>query len=516
MQTAQPPAPELVITPDDIDKSASTAIYVQLRDVITCRIRSGVLPGGTRLPTVRALSKLLDVNNMTVARAFKELGKLGLIQGRGPRGTFICSNQPAALPEIDTATSTEKRDLPRDLSELYDAQRDDTFARMLRASSRPGVVALTQAYPDVGAFDAAGYESAVKSVLSERPDHLYAYVPPDGLPSLRAALLRHVCGPRGLSALEADEIVVTSGGQQSLALAAMTLLQPGDTVVVEQPTYFGALDLFRALNVRVVSVPMEADGPDMAVMERVVREAEPRLIFVIPTFHNPTGITTSLDKRKAILEVSRTHGVAILEDDCSSEMRFSGSAIPSIKALSGPGDQVFYFASMGKVFVPGIRLGFLAPPRSSLAAVVRQKTLADLHTSPLLQASFEKFLNSGAAAASLEKTRRIYAEVLDRLSPRLERLRAVGTTCLVPDGGLNLWLTLPSDIDPIDLFYDCLQGNVSILLGRHFCVEDNGRQAIRLSFGLSNVEAVLAAVDVLEKAINSQRARLSPQFPVLV
>lgn len=325
-----------------LDKASEVPMYAQVRDTLLTAISNGQIAVGTRLPPVRKLASSLDVNLMTVARAYKEMTEQGVIAGRGALGTFVTGQ--AKPPEEALPVKAGR--------ESYSVRDDDTFARMLQFSGRPGVIPFTRAYPDASTVDVASFEANLMQVISSHPEHAYSYIQPDGLYGLKVAFSTLMKTQRNLL-LDPESILVSSGGQQALSLVAQSVLKAGDTVIVERPTYFGALDLFRTLGVKVLGVRMEKDGMDIEELEHVVSTSKPKLLFLIPTFHNPTGITTSLEKRRAILEISRRYGVAILEDDCCSELRYVGSSLPSIKALSEPLDEIYYFSSMGKAWKIG-------------------------------------------------------------------------------------------------------------------------------------------------------------------
>jgi 2-aminoadipate transaminase len=273
---------EAIMAASRLDKASETPLYAQLRDMLLSEIAQGRLSGGERLPPVRRLAELAGVNVMTVARAYKALTEAGAIAGRGALGTFVLPPPAAPTPAAPP---------PQDLSFAradYTGRDIDTFRRMVQAGDAPGVIPLTRAYPDASVIDTSGFEALLKEAIDSRPDYAYAYISPAGLPALRAAIARTMMASRGLS-LGPDDIVVTSGGQQALNLVAQLLLSRGDVVVLERPTYFGALDLFRNLGVRTVGIDMLADGPDIAALEEAIKTHAPKLLFLMPNFQNPTG-----------------------------------------------------------------------------------------------------------------------------------------------------------------------------------------------------------------------------------
>lgn len=494
-----------ILTLIKLDKKSDLALYAQLKDAILTAIRAETLPVGTRLPPVRRLAEFFDLNTMTAARAYKELAEIGAVVGKGALGTFVADF--ASLPIAGDAQGSR---------EEYSTWDADTFGRMLQFSDRPGVIPFTRAYPDHHVIDTLPFEESLTRALAHRRDEVFSYVSPDGSEELRDGLGSLMLQERGVS-LSADNMIITSGGQQAISLVTQTLLQRGDTVIVERPTYFGALDLFSTMGVQPLGVRLESDGPDLNEFEYLVKTQNPKLIFLIPTFHNPTGVTTSLSKRRAILQIARRHGIPILEDDCCAEMRYSGNAIPSLRSLAEPGDEIYYFSSLGKVYVPGLRLGLLDVPHLKHNDVVKRKSISDLHTSSILQGAMVEYLKTPKVVASnLKKLRETYGSLLDRLTKEMKRILPPDCSFEKPEGGLNIWLTLPEGIDSIEFFYAALQRNVSVLVGLHFYPDKPDTRTVRLSLGFSAEETALSAARGLSDAISDLTRRSFQRYPVLV
>lgn len=504
------------ITTWHLDKGSDTPLYLQVRDLILKSIREGDLVEGGRLPPIRRLAEANDLNVMTVARAYKELTALGVIAGRGALGTFVSRAPTKNHDEIQVSAATALDQDGPTASVDGVMQRDgSTFLRMLQASELPGVVPLTRAYPDASAIDIAAFNNCLRETLEAEGDGVYAYAPPDGLHGFKGDLIDFMREHRGLQ-LDSEDIVVTNGAQQALSIIAQCLLQPGDSVVLERPTYFGAIDLFRSLGLRLIGVGLESDGPNLQELEDAVRRNNPKALFLIPTFQNPTGIMTSLEKRKALLDISRRYGVPIIEDDCCSELRFRGKRVPSIKSLSEDGDLVYYICGMGKAYIPGMRLGFAACPPGHLDEIVKRKSVADLHTLPLMQSAFGRYLKTEACVANIKSVCRKYGEALDAVHHELEASMPDGCVFSKPEGGLNIWVRLPDGVDATELFFSGLQKNVSILVGSHLYPDLPDSRTFRLSFGYPDKERVAAGVRALGKAAGSLLRRSTGRFPVLV
>ncbi|MBA4221427.1 MAG: hypothetical protein C0458_11905 [Methylobacterium sp.] len=489
-----------------LDKAADVALYAQVRDFIATEIIEGRLSEGERLPPVRALAEAANVNVMTIARAYRELSDRGLIAGRGALGTFV--QGPAEEPPAPAPAAPSPRDtLPN--------EDGDTFRRMLKVGDLPDIVPLTRAYPDASLIDTGAFEQKIGQILKAKPEYAYSYIAPDGLPNLKAAFARFLERHRQLHC-DVDDMIVTSGGQQGISITIQSLVSRGDTVIVENPTYFGLLDLLRNMGANAIGIDMQQDGMAIEQLSEVVRSSNAKAIFTMPTYQNPTGITTSLEKRRAILGIGRRHGIPIIEDDCFSELRFEGDFIPSIKSLSEPEDLVYYIVSMGKTLIPGMRLGFVLAPPARMEQVTAWKSVSDLHTAPLLQDAFAAYLDSAEAEANLSRIRKAYKPVLDTVIQGLAENLPAGSTFTRPHGGLNLWVKLPAAIDPVDFFYACLRRNVGILTGVHLTPEKADNTGFRLSYGLSDRDALGKAVRQVCRAAADLSKRSSSRFPVIV
>lgn len=479
-----------------IDRNNDRPIFSQVYDGLRASIASGAIGVGTRLPSVRALAQELGVNSMTVAKAYRELANAGMVAGRGALGTFVTASQSNGDNVVRSGEAAGAEPSRPVLTAVIDHDYADTFRRMLDITTLPGVISMTQAYPDGVAIDTGPFEDAIRGVLNEKPDALYSYSAPDGLYGLRQAFAGMMAGV-GCSGARADELVVTNGGQQALNLVIRSLVNAGDTVIAERPSFFGAIDLFRSMGAKMVGVDMQSDGPDVEQLEKAVQLHRPKLIFLMPTFHNPTGTTTSLEKRQRILEISRRYGVAILEDDHCPEIRFGGDPIPPLKALGERDDQIFYVRGMGKAYIPGIRLGFVAAPPAHIDALVTQKAMADLHTSPLVQESFTRYLGVPAASANLERLAQRYATIQSTVMSLLERQLPDDCTFSRPLGGFNIWIDLPEGTDSVDFCWTAARHGAGVLMGTPLYPDHPNRSTIRLSYGISDLDVLSTGVERL-------------------
>jgi 2-aminoadipate transaminase len=269
----------------------------------------------------------------------------------------------------------------------------------------------------------------------------------------------------------------------------------GSPVIVERPSYYGVINVLRGVGARILEVPLESDGMDIETLEAHLTRHRPRLIYTNPTFQNPTGVTTSLEKRRSILALARKHGVAILEDDHNSELRFSGTPVPSIRSLSEPGDNVFYVRGFGKVFLPGTRLGYVVAPTHARRPLLALKAHSDLHTTGIMQEAMARFLARRNYPKFLERMKRVYSATQRKLISSLSVGMPPGTLIGNPEGGLSLWVTLPEGTEVSELYYRAVRRGVAFVAGEVFYASHVNPRTLRVSFGL-------LGDDVLEEGVS--------------
>ncbi len=438
-------------------------VFVQIRDHVRDLIASGALVAGMRLPPVRALAQQLGVNQITVAKAYRELVDAGFVEGRRGGGSFVRAQAPAQAPEVSAGPLLAER--------LFELAR------------APGVIAFTSNYPAIDDDVAAHFRECIRFAASEKLDSCFRYDPPHGRPELRRQIhlfLLHQsinAGP--------DNIIVTSGAQQAIELSVRALVSPGAPVVVERPAYYGAINALRGMRPRIIEVPVEQDGLDPDVLRTLLKREQVRFIYTNPTFQNPTGVTMSEEKRRALLALAREFNVVIFEDDHSPELRFSGKAVPAIRSLADENDPVLYARGFGKVFLPGSRLGFLVVPDALRTKLLMAKAHADLHTNSFIQEAAARYLATGDLAQVAERLRDKFGRRQRLLYNGLMAGMPAGTTVSRPDGGLSLWLRLPQGADVSELYFRAVRRGVAFVAGDVFHATPSDSRSLRVSFGLN-------------------------------
>lgn len=452
----------------EVLRGTSIPVYQQLVDGILRAIEEGRLRAGDALPSIRTVAAELAVNQMTVSKAYKSLSAQGVVRGQSGGGTRVLER-----------TSTDQG-----MAQAWQpAEAFDRFpARMAELAAAPGVIAFTDAYPRFSPDDVDAFRECLDRTLTTYGASTFAYGPPAGKYELRE-LLAGIVG-RGGVAVHADDLVLTSGAQQALDLSARLLLGPGDSVIVESPCYFGALDVFRSLGARIVELPISSEGISPVDFAEACAKFSPKAFYTIPTVHNPTGVTTSELCRRKLLAVARKFGCAVIEDDYCPEFSFSREHIPTYLSLAQGSIPVFYLRSLGKIYLPGIRLGFLIPPEPQLAQALQLKRSSDMHGPLLLQNAAELFLRDRVSKTRATHELESMQQRALLLHDELSRWLPTGCGTQMVSGGLSFWVSLPKSVKNEDLYFSAIRHSVAFSLGSAFVDASAGSSTgLRLSFG---------------------------------
>jgi 2-aminoadipate transaminase len=349
------------------------------------------------------------------------------------------------------------------------------------AGPPPGALSMSGGFPNPSTFPTEDLDEIVARLLRDEPGIALQYAASEGIPSVRSYLIDRQEQLQGRRPAQ-EELTVTSGGMECIALLCQALLEPGDLVAVEAPTYLGALMGFAQAEAEVLGVEMDDGGLMVeAFEERLQSGARPKLLYVIPEYQNPSGWTLALDRREALIELCRRFGVLIVEDVAYREMAFDTDTIlPSLWSL-GP-DIVLQAGTFSKIFCPGVRLGWAAGPPAVVEQVAAAKQLTDQCSGALGQRMVEEYGRAGHFDRRLPEARALYASHWRALSAALERELGDVCTWSEPTGGFFSWLTLPEGIDSVALRPAAVEAGVTYVPGPPFYADDDGSGELRLSF----------------------------------
>ncbi len=349
---------------------------------------------------------------------------------------------------------------------------------ILALTERAGVISFAGGLPAPELFDGPGTRAAFAAALAEPAiGRTLQYSTTEGDPALRAAVAARL-GVRGLPT-HADELLITSGSQQALTLIATVLLEPGDTVLVEEPSYLAALQAFQLAGATIVPVPCDDDGIDPEAAADLAAQHGARLLYTIPTFQNPTGRTLPLERREALVALARRGGFWLLEDDPYGELRYRGEPLPPLAALD---DRVLSLSTLSKIAAPGLRIGWVRAPAPLRRPLTIAKQAADLHSSTVDQAAAAHWLEHVDLDVRVGELRRAYGPRRDALIAGLADALPPGSTHNHPDGGMFVWARLPDGWDAGALLDRALAHDVAFVPGYPFFAGAPDTAALRLSF----------------------------------
>ena len=378
------------------------------------------------------------------------------------------------------------------ISDRMASMRPSMVREILKATSDPSVIPFAAGNPAPNAFPVEAVARIAQEILTQRPIDALQYSITEGYPPLREALKKLMAEHYGIPVPETDDLIVISGAQQGADLATKALCNEGDTVLCEDPSFIGNLNCFRSYHVNLAGVPMEEDGLDVAKLEEaILREPNVRMLYIIPNFQNPTGKTTTLEKRREIYRVCVKHNVMILEDNPYGDLRFAGEPIPSIKSFDTE-DAVIYVGSFSKILAPGLRVGWTVAPKPVLAKMTVGKQCADVHTNILAQMICERWLATEDLEAHIARLCAIYRDKARLMLDCIDREFSPNVTHTVPEGGLFLWCTLPEGADMMDFCNRAVAEKVAVVPGIAFLAnEEAPSRSVRLNFSTPTDEGIV-------------------------
>jgi len=464
-----------------LDRSAPGTLKDKLKDALLNQIRSGALRSGERLPPTRILADQLGLNRGTVSSAYDDLVAEGVLNAHVGRGTYV-----EGLPVDGNLRQGPFRwsDHFTDL-ELVPRERE-LLAQATRAAG-PDTVSFAGLVPDETLYPVRALGKALSEVLDEYGAPLLAYGPPGGHDAFLDFLRGYLAEERGVVQGE-QELLVVNGSQQAVDLLARAFLRAGDTVLVEEPSYFGALEIFRGYGTRLVGIPVDEHGLTVNGLEAVLAREHPKLMYVMPTFQNPTGSTLPASRREELVRLSSRYQIPLIEDDFDGELYYDEVPPRPLKSLPGS-EGVIYIGTPSKMLFPGLRIGWVAAAEPVIRRLSRIKQVTDLSGSPLLQAALARFANDGELKKHMPVVRKAYGRRMRRLLASLEEHMPQGVTWTHPKGGLSILVSLPAGLDSSELLPEAIAKGVMYTPGRLFFTRD-GANHMRLSIGRTNEQSV--------------------------
>jgi GntR family transcriptional regulator/MocR family aminotransferase len=487
-----------------LDRQSHIPLYQQIKSHFRQSILSGSLAPDTRLPASRQLARDLGVNRITVETAYSELEADGLIYSRVGSGTYVLESISLPTRPIDGLEAT----WPLWQQNVHVGIAHPGVAEssgLLKADQNPELISFAGGTSAPHLFPADDFRKVLQSVMRRDGMVALGYGESNGYAPLRATIA-HVLASQGLHA-QPDNVLITAGSQQALSLVSQLLLKPGDTILVESPTYGGALELFRAMGFSVVGIPMDKQGMQVEKLEKLLQQHHPKLIYTIPNFHNPTGTCLSSSRRRDLLILADRYNVPILEDDFVGDLRYDGRAQPSLKALD-PGGRVIYANTFSKMLMPGLRVGFLLIEGPIYKRLVDFKRVNDLATSSLIQRALEAYVTVGRYQAHLRRSCQIFRKRRDAMIAAVHHYLPANVLFDTPQGGLFLWVRLPNKMCADDLLPLARIGGVDFVPGSRFFPDTNqGQDWVRLNFVLHSPDEIEEGIKRLGTVIEQLKVK---------
>ena len=453
-----------------LEREGEVPLYRQLIQQIRAQIDSGDLPAGARLPASRSLARQLNLSRISVVNAYSELRAAGYLSAHAGRGTFVARNRK----------TSESAQLRRPAPGTR--QRASSIRQMMRLARRPGVIDFSGGAPPSEFFPVRYLQDAINQVIERDGADALAYEAPEGYGPLRGAVRDYV---RAIGIdCRVEDVLITGGAQQAIDLVLQSLMRAGETLVTADPTYLGIIDIAEARRVRIHGVPIDEDGIRIDALEHALNHLRPRLIYVMPSYQNPTGHLMPLHRRRQLVRLAARHRIPILEDEVYREFRYDGDELPPLKALDESG-VVIHTNAFTKVLLPGIRIGYLVAAGPYQERLARVKQAADISTPGLNQRAIHLLLERGVLAKQLERNR---IELRRRRVAALaaaQRYLPAGSRWTAPGGGLFLWVELPTaGPSAAETFIAGIGRDVAFAIGGLFYTGEGGGQAMRLNFGI--------------------------------
>ncbi|KXG76529.1 2-aminoadipate transaminase [Fervidicola ferrireducens] len=458
-----------------LDRGSDKPLYIQLYEGIVRLIEEKKLSPGEKLPTIRKLSSLLKVNTVTVVNAYRLLEREGYVVSRVGSGTYVRS----AVKSINEGEMRE--DISEERSSVHQVPYD-----------------FAGAFIPPEYFPVEDFKRAINKVLDRDGGYAFSYSESQGYLPFRHSLGKYLAKEYAIE-VPVHLIHVVSGAQQGIDIISKALLDFGDVVFVESPTYPGAIDAFKSRGARIVEIPLTQDGPDMDELVARLRLKPPKIFYTMPNFQNPTGYSYSEQKKKELLALSRKYDFLIIEDDHMNDLYYEERPLP-LKNLDAEG-RVFYIKGFSKLFMPGLRLGFIVAPEPFSKKLQEVKYFSDITSSELAQRALDVMLKDGSFYDHADKMREIFRERWNIALKAMKKHFPAGVYWSKPSGGLFFWITLPDGCYSMNLYGKAIKNGILITPGDFFYPDRRPTTSFRLSIAQIPSEKLEEGIKLLAGCI---------------
>lgn len=482
-------------------KDSKTPLYIQLSKIIEDMILGEELKENDKLPPIRKFAEALNVNNVTIINAYKNLEKNNLVEPVKGSGYYVRTMRL----KLYNKEKEDKVDFNININ-----VDEDVESKIVNLTSNGQItisestINFASATPDPSIFPVDSFKNSINEVLERDKGNAFGYQESNGYEPLRKTLRQYLLQKNNIKTNFTD-IQIVSGAQQGIDIIGKALLNFNDCIITENPTYTGAIDVFRSRGAEIIGVNIMKDGIDCDDLERKIKLHKPKLLYIMSNFQNPTTITYSEEKLKKIIYLSKKYNFFIIEDDSLSGLGFKEDLKYTTLKSMDEYERVIYVKSFSKLIMPGLRMGFIISPKSIIDDITRAKYTTDISSSGLIQRTLQIYFEKGCWEENLEYMKKIYEERYKCMLKELNKLKVYGVTFEEPFGGLNFWVTLPTNIDAYKLYLDCAKRDVVFLPSQVFSINDDNQRmnnCIRLSYAGSSIENIRRGMSIIGESIN--------------
>ncbi|RYY53462.1 MAG: PLP-dependent aminotransferase family protein [Chitinophagaceae bacterium] len=489
---------ELIESLISVDKKLPVPVYLQVANEVVCAIRKGYLKPGVALPGSRALASSLQVHRKTVVAAYAELDAQNWVEVLPRKGIFVAKNLPSIAPRALASTLHPVRFAAQTMYEVDDSR---VICRDMFVAPPAGHMVFDNGSPDSRLAPLELMIREYRRLAAQKSGARFmSYGPEQGSANLRTELAKFFSETRGLH-VSADHILITKGVQMALYLVAQVLLNKGDTVIVGDPGYAMANEVFEQAGAKIATVPVDEWGINLDAVEALCRKQEIRMLFVIPHHHQPTTVTLCAERRMRLLELARTYKFAIVEDDYDYDFHYSSSPILPLASADDHGC-VIYVGSFCKTIAAGLRIGFIIAPLNLVAQATRLRRLIDRQGEQLLEEAMANLLRNGDIGRHLKKANKLYHERRDVLCRLLQERLGDEVEFDIPDGGFAIWMAYKNGVDRQRVAREAALMGLTIGSGcEHYHDPAVQHNHVRLGFASMDTRELEKAVGILARAI---------------
>ena len=352
-------------------------------------------------------------------------------------------------------------------------------------------------------FPIEEFKQSLVEVLDRNKGKAFLYPEVNGYEPFRESISNFLYANYSMS-VDKDQIQVISGGQQGIDIITKALISQGDYIFVENPTYSGAIAAFKSRGAKIIGIPMLKDGLDLEILNKHIKRYKPKFLYMMTNYQSPTTYSYSDNKKKELIKLSKKYDFYIIEDDFLTDLNYDENKKFPLKSMDNL-DKVIYIKSFSKIFMPGVRIGFMTVPKKLFKDIVKAKHTTDISSSGFLQRAFDLYLRKGYWKDYMKTIKKVYTKKYDTMTYELEKLKKYDISFSKPNGGLSIWIKLPKEIDAVELYSECEENNVAIVPGKIFFIGDNTySNYIRLSFGAVSIEEITHGIGIIENCLKKR------------